>query len=171
MSDRTLAETPYLRFVDRDGWAFVERPGITGVVMIVAVTDDQRILLVEQPRPPMRSTVIELPAGLAGDEPGMAGEALAEAARRELVEETGYDAATMELLGGCATSPGMSNEIITLFRARGLRKVNAGGGVGGERIVLHEVPLGDVHAFLQARAAGGTPVSIKVYAGLYFAGR
>ncbi len=169
MSDRTLAETPYLRFVDRDGWSFVTRPNASGVVMLVAITDDQRLLLVEQPRAPLGTTAIVLPAGLAGDEPGMAGEALAEAARRELLEETGYQAATVELVGAFATSPALTDERITYFRARGLRKVAAGGGIGSERIQVHEIPLADVPAWLQARAAGGTPVSVKVYAGLFFA--
>jgi ADP-ribose pyrophosphatase len=171
MSDKILAETPYLRFIDRDGWSFVERPQATGVVAIVAVTDDGKLIFVEQPRLPMGRTVIELPAGLAGDEPGMAGEALAAAAQRELLEETGYASAGMELLGTCCTSPGMTNEVVAFFRARGLRKVAAGGGVAGEEIHVHEVPLGDAHAWLQGRAAGGTPIAVKVYAGLYWATR
>jgi ADP-ribose pyrophosphatase len=56
-----------------------------------------------------------------------------------------------------------------LFRARGLRRVGAGGGVEGEQIRVHEVPLSEADAWLAARAAGGTPVAIKVYAGLYWA--
>jgi ADP-ribose pyrophosphatase len=171
MSDRILAETPYLRFIDRDGWAFVERPNATGVVMIVALTDDRRLILVEQPRPPLGTTVIELPAGLVGDEPGMADEPLAQAARRELLEETGYEAAVVEPLGAFATSPGMTPELVSLFRARGLRRVAAGGGVAGERIRVHEIPLDEAPAWLQTRAAGGTPISIKVFAGLYWAAR
>jgi ADP-ribose pyrophosphatase len=168
MPDRVLAETRFLRLVDRDGWTFVERPQITGVVTLVAITDEGRLLLVEQPRKPVGGATIELPAGLVGDEPGMADEGLAEAARRELLEETGYDAASMELLATCATSPGMTNELVTIFRARGLRKVTAGGGVAGEDIRVHEVPLAEVDAWLAARAAEGFTIAVKVYSGLYF---
>jgi ADP-ribose pyrophosphatase len=171
MPDRVLAETPYLRLIDRDGWFFVQRPHANDVVMLIAVTDEGRLLLVEQVRPPLGRPVIELPAGLVGDEPERAGESLAAAAGRELEEETGYRAETVEPLATCATSPGMTSEIVNLFRARGLRKVAAGGGVGGERIVVHEVPLPEVHDWLEARAREGAAISIKVYAGLHWATR
>ena len=171
MADRILAQTRYLRFIDRDGWCFVERPHVTGVVTIVAVTDAGHLLLVEQVRPPLGRATIELPAGLVGDEPGMADEPLEAAARRELFEETGYEATTMELLSTCATSPGMTSELVSIFRARGLRKVAAGGGVAGEHIRVHEVPLGEAEGWLAARARAGTPVAVKVYAGLYWATR
>ncbi len=68
MPDRVIAETKYLRFIDRDGWFFVERPNASGVAVIVAVTDEGRLLLVEQFRAALNQKVIELPAGLAGDD-------------------------------------------------------------------------------------------------------
>jgi ADP-ribose pyrophosphatase len=171
MADQILVETPYLRLIAREGWYFVERPHVSGVVTVVAVTDEGRLILVEQPRPPMGSTTIELPSGLVGDEPEHAHEGLAAGARRELLEETGYDAATMELVATCATTPGMTNEMVSIFRAGGLRKVTAGGGVGGERIHVHEVPLAEADTWLAARAANGTPIAVKVYAGLHWARR
>src|SRR5512142_3214140 len=98
-SDRqTIAEGKYLRFVKRGRWEYVERTQVSGIVGVLAVTDDNKLILVEQYRPPLQNPVIELPAGLAGDTPGTAGEALAIAARRELLEETGYEASGMELL-------------------------------------------------------------------------
>jgi ADP-ribose pyrophosphatase len=161
----------HLRLVVRNGWEFVERPGIHGIVLVVAVTPEGRLLLVEQRREAVGAIVLELPAGLAGDAGSPAGEPLGEAARRELVEETGWDAASMERLTAGPPSAGVTSEIVTLFRARGLSKVGAGGGVGGEAITVREVPLEAVEAFLGEREARGVLVDPKIWAGLWFARR
>jgi ADP-ribose pyrophosphatase len=161
----------YLRLVVRNGWEFVERPGIHGIVLVVAVTPGNRLLLVEQWREAVAANVIELPAGLAGDAESPASEPLEEAARRELVEETGWDAATMERLTAGPPSAGVTSEIVTFFRARGVSKIGPGGGVEGEAITVHEVPLDAVEAFLTEREAEGTFVDPKVWAGLWFARR
>jgi ADP-ribose pyrophosphatase len=169
MSDRVVAETPYLRLIDRDGWAFVERPNATGVVTIVALTPRRELLFVEQQRRPVSAAVIELPAGLVGDEPGHHTEELAEGARRELEEETGYRAKRLELVASCPTSPGMTNELVTFFLASDLERVSQGGGTAQENITVHEVPLGDAPRWLLERQRQGTLVAAKVYAGLFFA--
>ncbi|MBI5446944.1 MAG: NUDIX hydrolase [Deltaproteobacteria bacterium] len=161
----------HLRLVVRKGWEFVERPGILGIVLVVAVTPENRLLLVEQWREAVGANVLELPAGLSGDAGSPAGEPLKEAARRELVEETGWDATAMERLTTGPPSAGVTSEIVTFFRARGLSKVGAGGGVEGEAITVHEVPLAAVEDFLAAREAGGSLVDPKVWAGLWFAYR
>jgi ADP-ribose pyrophosphatase len=166
---RILAETKFLRLIDRDGWYFVERPFGSGVVALVAITPERKLVLVEQHRPALGGNVIELPAGLAGDEPGHEGEELEIAARRELLEETGYTARTMESIFAGATGPGMSSEILTFFRATGLEKVGAGGGVAAENISVIEVPLDEVDAWLMARARAGAIIAVKVWAGLWFA--
>lgn len=168
---RELHAGRHLRFVERNGWEFVQRPGIHGIVLVVAVTPGDRILLVEQWREPVGSNVLELPAGLAGDAGGPASEPLEEAARRELVEETGWEAAAMDRLTAGPPSAGVTSEIVTLFRARGLSKVGAGGGVEGEAITVHEVPLATVESFLAGREAAGTLVDPKIWAGLWFARR
>ena len=86
---KVLAEGRHLRLVSRGRWEYVERPKVTGIVIIVAVTRENNVVLVEQNRPPVGGRVIELPAGLAGDIAGSESEAMEEAARRELLEETG----------------------------------------------------------------------------------
>lgn len=161
----------HLRLVCRNGWEFVERPGIRGIVLVVAVTPGGGLLLVEQHREPVGASVLELPAGLAGDAGSPAGEPLEEAARRELVEETGWEAAEMERLTAGPPSAGVTSEVVTLFRARGLSKAGPGGGVDGEAITVHEVPLAGAEAWLLRREATGALVDPKVWAGLWFACR
>jgi len=84
----------------------VERVNARAVVVIVPLTAERRLLFVEQYRAPVGRKVIEFPAGLVGDEPGREQEDLIEAARRELLEETGYRAATLNLISTSATSLG-----------------------------------------------------------------
>jgi ADP-ribose pyrophosphatase len=149
-------------------WEYAERTNATGAAIIVAVTDDRKLLLVEQYRIPVHARTVELPAGIVGDEPGADGEAHAEAARRELIEETGYDAERMEALTHGPASSGLTSETVTLFLAAQLRLVGTGGGVAHEDITVHEVSLDEVHDWLAAKAQAGVLVDPKVYAGLYF---
>jgi len=164
-----VADGKYIQLVKQGKWEYVRRKGISGIVAIVAVTDDGKLLLVEQYRPPVGRRVVELPAGLAGDEAGTENEALAAAAARELLEETGYEAGEMTLLGAGVPSAGLCDEVITLFRAAGLKKTGAGAGVGGEQITLHEVPLAGVQQWLLEKVRDGCLIDLKVYGGLYFA--
>ncbi len=164
-----LAEGRHLRLVSRGGWEFAERPHVTGIVVIVAVSPEDNLILVEQYRPPVGRRVIELPAGLAGDVAGAEEEDLSEAARRELLEETGYDAKTFTRLFEGPPSAGMSSELLTFFRAEGLTKVEAGGGDESEDIQIHEVPLEQVRAWLDERIqANDVYIDPKVFAGLCF---
>ena len=169
--DKTiLAEGRHLRFVSRDGWEFAERPHVTGIVVIVAVTPEDKLILVEQYRPPVGRRVIELPAGLAGDIDGAEDEDLSEAARRELLEETGYAAESFVWLCEGPPSAGMSSEVLTFFQAKGLTKVEAGGGDDSEDIHIHEVPLDQIADWLDDRAqAKDVFIDLKIYTGLYFA--
>ena len=77
--------------------------------MIAAVTDDERLSLVEQYRIPMQCRVLDLPAGLVGDDPGTAGEAMIDAARRELFEETGYEGTDWHFAVSGPASPGLGH--------------------------------------------------------------
>lgn len=166
----TLFAGRFLHLCRAGRWEYVHRPGITGLVVIIAVTDEGGLVLTEQFRPPMRARVIELPAGLAGDVPGQDAESLEVAAHRELLEETGYDAGLVRLLTEGPPSPGASNEFVSFFLAQQLRKVGDGGGDQSEDIVTHVVPLDDVAGWLEdVRRGGCVQVDPKTYAGLYFA--
>jgi ADP-ribose pyrophosphatase len=169
MARRVLAETRFLRLVDQDGWTFVERPNSTGVVTVIPFTPERRLLFVEQYRPPLGRRVLEFPAGLMGDERGHEQESPVLAARRELIEETGYDARDLELVASTATSPGMTNELVHFVMAWNLTRVGPGGGIEGEDIVVHEIPITDVRGWLDDRQRDGVIVAAKLHAGLWFA--
>jgi len=154
-----LCEGRYLRLVRAGRWEYVERVRTDGVVAIVAVTGGGELLLVEQTRPAIGGRQIELPAGLV--DPGEGFEA---AARRELMEETGFSAGRFEALAEAPPSSGLSSEVIVFFSAHGVHRVAEGGGVDGEDITVHLVPLEAVRGWLAAQKAA---IDMKVYAGLY----
>lgn len=89
----------------------VRHPGAVGVVALREAAGETEILLVRQYRHPVRRFLWEIPAGLRDQ----AGEPAEECARRELLEETGHRAGAMTPLTTVATSPGGSDELITLF--------------------------------------------------------
>lgn len=166
---KVLAEGRWLRLVMKGHWEYAERPNVTGTVGMVPVTDDGKIVLVEQHRIPVGRQVIELPAGLVGDTPEGRMETPAQAALRELLEETGYHADALAPLTQGASSAGMTNETVSLFLATGLKKVGPGGGDGSEKILVHEIPLEQAEDWLAGQIQGGAIVDLKVYLGLYFA--
>lgn len=165
--ERLLYEGRWLRMKSRGRWEFAERVRPGGAALILAISDDDCLLLVEQLRVAVARRTIELPAGLVGDTAEFAGESLAAAALRELEEETGYRAERVEALHSGPSSAGMSNEIIHYVRAHGLHKVGSGGGDASEDITVHEVPLAGVPRWLAERAAEGLSVDLKLLAGLW----
>ena len=143
-------------------WEYVSRARGIRAAVIVPIDDENHIILVEQHRVPLGRACIELPAGLIGDEDGGEGEDALTAAARELEEETGYHADHMEVLGEFYSSPGMVTESFTLLRAHGLRQIGPGGGVEGENITVHRVPLAGLPAFIAARRALGDAIDVKL---------
>lgn len=161
------------RFVElrrRGHWEYAARVGGLGAAFILAVTDADEIVLVEQYRVPVGSRVIELPAGIVGDHPEDADEGARAAAVRELEEETGYRGRRVQHLVHGPTAPGLCAETLDLFRITGLERVGAGGGADAdEDIVVHVVKLSDAPAWLRRVEARGVMVDPRVYAGLWFA--
>lgn len=146
----------------------VEHPG---AAVVLAVDDELRVLVVVQYRHPARRRFVELPAGLL-DKPGEDPE---EAARRELLEETGFGATTWTHLGSTWSSPGITGEVIHLYLAQGLSPAGRGDFVPAHEeadMHLYWMPLADlldgvlagtiadapvVNAVLLARARGLLP--------------
>jgi len=113
-------------------------------VAIIPILDDGRILLVRQYRHAAGRELIEIPGGKLDVE----GESPQECAARELAEETGYEAKGWEKLITFYTSPGFTNETITLFRATGLRKV--GSPAPGEIAGLEPIEPGSVRRMIES---------------------
>lgn len=90
---------------------YVSTPGAVGVI---AVTPDNHIVLVSQYRSTFDDYVLEIPAGMRD----VVGEDPARTAWRELAEETGYIPKTVEMLGTCLSSPGITDSVVELFFAR-----------------------------------------------------
>ena len=168
---RVLAEGKFTRLVARGHWEWVERVNVSGGVIIVPVTAERELVLVRQYRIPVQAPVLELPAGLAGDIPGAAGEASIEAARRELLEETGYAADRWQWLLEGPSSAGLTNESYRLFLAQDAKKVAPGGGDASEQIEVVVCALGGDRRTAGGRAhRTGTIVDPKIYLGLYSSG-
>ena len=165
---QTLYAGQWLSLRKRGRWEYVERVNAGGAVIILAVTDEDKIVFVEQYRVAIGQFTIEMPAGLVGDLAGHHEEGPELAAARELEEETGFRAGRVEFVHAGPSSSGMSNEIIAFVRAWDLQRVSAGGGDDSENIVVHEIPRVEAPAWLMARAAAGYSIDPKLFAGLWF---
>lgn len=165
---KTLHAGRFLSLLDDNGWEFVKRRNCTGIVCIIAMTDDRKVLLVEQTRRALGKKVIEFPAGLVNDRPGFARESFETAARRELLEEAGYTARKWEFLMEGPVSPGLSGEVVTFYKATGLKKKHNGGGDPTEDITVHAVTLEKIPAWLKKMEKKGKVYDPKIFAGLYF---
>jgi ADP-ribose pyrophosphatase len=130
-----------------------------GAVTVVAVDDDDRVVLVRQWRHATSRALWELPAGTREKD-----EEPAATARRELSEETGYKAELWRELGHGPVTPGYSSEEIWFFAARGLKA----GASSPDVDELLDVELFDAHQ-LGGLARRGE-VDLKTLAGLALAG-
>lgn len=111
-----------------------------GAVAILPITDDNKIVMVEQYRKPMDRVLIEIPAGKLekGEEP-------AHTAVRELEEETGYECESLEWLISFYTSPGFADEIVHVYVAKGLSKKKDAASLDEDEFVnVMEVTLEEV---------------------------
>ena len=124
---------------------YVDHPGAAAVV---ALDEDDRMLLIQQYRHPIRHRDWEIPAGLLDVD----GESPLETARRELAEEADLEAAEWEPLVSIFTTPGGNDEVVHLFLARGLSPAGAVHAREDEEadIVLEWVALDEVVAGILA---------------------
>jgi ADP-ribose pyrophosphatase len=149
----------YVTAVKRGSWEFVSRTGSTHAVVVLA-EHEGKLILIDQHRVPVGGRCVELPAGLVGDEDEHA--TVEDTAIKELEEETGFTADSIERLGEFHSSPGMVAESFTLVRAHGVRKIGDGGGNEHEEINVHLVARGDIPNYIEQCRAAGMAVDVKL---------
>ena len=154
-----MCEGRFVRLIKRGKWEYASRANDIRAVVILAETDG-KMILVDQPRVPLGVRCIELPAGLVGDEDPDA--TVEDTAVKELEEEAGFTAESIERLGDFHASPGMLSESFTLVRAHGVRRIGEGGGDDNEDIVVHLVARPDIPNFLEQKRAEGFAVDVKL---------
>lgn len=164
----TLGVGEYLRFVRTErSYEYVEGVKGTGVVMIFPFTSMGEMVLIEMYRPPVKGRVIEPPGGLVGDLDRY--ESVIEAAKRELLEETGHASSQWTYLGDFAPSPAYSSHKLSIFKADECYAEGSGGGEDvREKIDVHVVSFSDLGSFLLAKMSTGVMVDPKVYSAMYF---
>ncbi|MGB3471626.1 MAG: NUDIX hydrolase [Erythrobacter sp.] len=164
--EETRWEGRFITAKTRGRWEYVGRSRGIRAAAIIALDDDadgtRHVILVSQYRVPLSQFCLEIPAGLVGDTAGSEGEPAIEAAARELEEETGYTAGTIEVLGEFYSSPGMVSECFTLLKATDLTKVSEGGGISDENINVHRIPLSDLTAFVADWRKAGHAVDVRI---------
>lgn len=151
------------RFRAPDGSEFdreiVHHPG---AVVVVALADENRVLLVRQYRAAVDAELLELPAGKRDVD----GEAPEATARRELAEEVGMQADRWELMARFYNSPGFSDELSHLYLAEDLTACDkAPAGVEEDHMALTEVHLDEVPGLI----ARGEVIDAKTIIGLTLA--
>ncbi len=114
-----------------------------GAVVMLALDEEERVLLVRQYRYPVGRVLLELPAGKLdpGEEPLVC-------ARRELAEETGYAAGSWRQLGSLLTTPGFTDEIIHVFLATGLEPVEDSSPDEDEFLEAVQLPMAEVEELI-----------------------
>lgn len=175
-----LFKTKYLQLKEAPSpsgapWYYAHRDNVLGVVVIVPVINNTYTVFLETSRPPiyaegLAQSCIELPAGLVGDIDKE--ESFWEAAHKELLEETGYHAESIELCAqNCCSSPGCTSETFSILKAHiadDFVNEDALTSDGGVIVARHKVALSEVRTWLAAQEKLGKSVSAQTYAGMFF---
>ena len=165
---RTVIEGKHLKFVEKDFrtnsgkngiWETVERKNIyhKGAVIIVALTKKKQLILEKNWRVPSESFVIQFPAGLSDKK----GESEEEAARRELLEETGYQAKKLIPIISAPASPALTSTRVSYFFAPEVEYTGNTNREDAEEIEVLKIPIKKIGDFL-SNLPEGTELDLKV---------
>ncbi|PLT34800.1 NUDIX hydrolase [Bacillus sp. V5-8f] len=116
-----------------------------GAVAVIAVTNENKIVMVEQYRKALERSLVEIPAGKLekGEDP-------VDSACRELEEETGYGCESMQHITSFYTSPGFADEIVHLYFARGIQKKQNAASVDEDEFVeVYELSLEEAEQYME----------------------
>lgn len=156
-----------LSYKDHSGnmrnWEAVERVNCNGIIAVVPVTKNGELLLIRQFRPVVNNFVIEFPAGLNDKS-----ESLVDAAKRELIEETGYSADDFIFLCEGPLSSGLSTEILSVFLAKNVVPATSElkqqyPADETEDIEIIKTPISELHNALEAFHKNGDYIDLKIY--------
>ncbi|WP_420266234.1 NUDIX hydrolase [Candidatus Magnetominusculus dajiuhuensis] len=151
---------------ERFQWEAFQRCNCSGIAAIVPITKDGTVIVVRQFRPPVGKYVIEFPAGLNDK-----GQSLIEAARRELLEETGCRAGRMFPIATGPLSSGASTEVLTVYAALDVVFSAEQALDPHEDIEIIELPLDNFYEHLYALQDENTYIDLKLYGLLELAKR
>ena len=169
ISTATIASTPWLRFAERryldregreKGWTYVERLGEKPAVLIIARTEKSgRVVLVRQYRVPLDCYALEFPAGLAD-----AGESIEETARRELLEETGFEGRITSIGPALCSSPGLTNELVSIVTMEVAEEpARAASPEASEEIKVLTPSLDELGVLIQGASAARVIIDSRLY--------
>ena len=137
-------------------WEAFQRVGCRGIAAIVPFTADGLVILTKQYRPPVNKYVIEFPAGLNDRN-----ETLEEVSKRELLEETGYKADSVQFICEGPLSSGASSEIMTVFLARDVVDTGKQMPDDAEEIEIIRLPVEGFHDALYSLQDKDTFIDLK----------
>ncbi|MGN1400578.1 MAG: NUDIX hydrolase [Bacillus sp. (in: firmicutes)] len=118
-----------------------------GAVAVIAITPENKIVMVEQYRKALEQSIVEIPAGKLepGEEPALT-------ARRELEEETGYECGSLELITSFYTSPGFADELVHMYVAKDLKKKEDAADLDEDEFVeLMEITLEEAEQLMEEK--------------------
>ena len=154
-------------------WVYAHRPNACDVVVILAMTDDEILFLIEE-RPPIQAEnkgkyTIGLVAGLVGDE--RVGESIEDAIKAELLEETGLIADKIEIKAKkVASSAGCVSETFTIALAYIGNKIPIEKPVDDNGVIVDRiwVKQKEIHAWLKQMEENGYVLTSQALAALFY---